>query len=49
MHLYVLQKNSRNKLCVRPRDTYFLFGMFFSLVNNKKYFYEIGHAPKEDH
>ena len=35
--LYVLQKNSRNKLCVRPHDTYFLFRTFFSQVNNKYY------------
>ena len=33
--LYVLQKKSRNKLCVKPHDTYFLFVMFFSHVNNK--------------
>ena len=31
--LYVLQKNSRNKLCVSPHETYFLFRMFFSQVN----------------
>ena len=28
--LYILQKKSRNKLCVEPYDTYWLFRMFFS-------------------
>ena len=32
--LYFLQKKSRNKLCLRPHDTYFLFRMFLSRVNN---------------
>ena len=32
---YVLQKNSRNKLCVTPHDTELLFRTFFSQVNNK--------------
>ena len=34
--LYVLQEKSRNKLCLRPNDTYCLFRMFFSPGNNNK-------------
>ena len=34
--LYVLQKKSRNKLCLESHDTYALFRMFFSQVYNKK-------------
>ena len=34
----VLQKKSRNELCLRPHDTYCLFIMFFSQVNNRKNF-----------
>ena len=37
--LYVLQKKSWNKLCLRPHDTYCMFRMFFSQVNNKKIFW----------
>ena len=37
---YVLQKKSRNKLYLRPHDTYFLFIMFFSLVNNIFFFHQ---------
>ena len=36
--IYVLQKRSRNKLCLESHDTYCLFRMFFSLVNNKTNF-----------
>ena len=39
------RKILKNKQCVRPHDTYFLFITFFSQVNNKNYFFEIGHAP----
>ena len=39
--LYVLWKKSRNKLCVRPHDTYDLFRMFFSRVNNKQFFLQV--------
>ena len=43
--LYILQKKTGNKLCLEPHDTYVLFGMFFSLVNNTIFFYS-GHSPK---
>ena len=36
--LYVSQKKSRNKLCLEPHDTYFLFRTFFSHVNIKWFF-----------
>ena len=37
--LYVLEKKSKNKLCLEPHDAYCLLRMFFSLVNNKKIFF----------
>ena len=40
--LHVLQKKSRNKLSVRPHDTYFMFATFFSHVNNKRIFFQVG-------
>ena len=39
---YFLQKKSRNKLYVGPHDTYVLFRMFFSQVNNKSFFFIAG-------
>ena len=35
---FVLQKKSRNKLCLEPHDTHVLFRMFFSQVNNNFFF-----------
>ena len=40
--LSVLQKKSRNKPCLDSHDTYVLFRMFFSQVNNKKVFFQLG-------
>ena len=45
--LYILQKKSINKLCLRPHDTYFLFRTFFSQVNNKDDFFSIGQSPSK--
>ena len=36
--LYVLRKKSGNKLCLEPPDTFVLFRIFFSPVNNKRFF-----------
>ena len=36
--LYVLHEKSRNKLSLRPHDTYCLCRTFFSQVNNKQFF-----------
>ena len=36
--LYILQEKSRNRPCLRPHDTYCLFRMFFSEVNNNFFF-----------
>ena len=44
--LCILQKKSRNKLCLRPHDTYCLFRIFFSQVNNKKIFVLVGDPLK---
>ena len=43
--LHILQKKSRNKLCLRPFDTYFLFKMFFSQVSNN-FFLSLGDPLK---
>ena len=37
--LYVSQKKSQNKLCLKPHDTYVLFRMFFCHVNIKWFFF----------
>ena len=36
--LYILWKKSRNKLCLKPHDTYVLLRTFFSQVNIKRFF-----------
>ena len=38
--LYISQKKSRNKLCLKLHDTYILFRTFFSYVNIKWFFFD---------
>ena len=45
--LYVLEKKYRNKTCLEPHETYVLFRMFFSQVNNKWKFFHPG-GPLND-
>ena len=40
--LSVLLKKSRNNLYLKPHDTYVLFITFFSQVNNKQFFFQVG-------
>ena len=50
MHMflfYVLQKKSWNKLCLEPHDTYVLFRIFFSPVNNKRFYFQSGGPLKK--
>ena len=44
--LYVSQKESRNKLCLEPHDTYVLFRTFFSHVNIKWFFFLLAYPLK---
>ena len=43
--LYISQKKSQNKLCLKPHNTYVLFRMFFSHVNIKWFFFKPGRCP----
>ena len=44
--LYILQKNSKNKLSLEPHDLYVLFRTFFSQVNNKQKKITGGRSPQ---
>ena len=44
--LYTLRKKSRNKLCLEPHYKYVLFRMFFSHMNNKRFFVQVSDPLK---